>query len=203
MRNQQKSHTMFDRKSLEQVEDLITILRIETAGRFIRQKKSGSVDQSPGNGNTLAFPATQGIGQMIRTLGKTNGIDQPLNFFQSFFFLHPDQLGGKLGVLKRSQSGQQVKGLKDIANGFPSQLLQFVPVQITKQTTGYSNLARINLLDSTYAIEQGRFPLPLGPIKATRSPDFNSRSTPRSTETPPKDLVTDESFRKSLGTQFH
>ena len=38
------------------------------------------------------------------------------------------------------------------------------------------------------------FPLPLGPIKATRSPDFNSRSTPRSTETSPKDLVTDESF---------
>ena len=106
MGNQQKSHTMFARQSLEQFEDLITILRIETAGRFIRQKKSGSMNQSPGNGNTLAFPAAQGIGQMSRTLGKANGIDQPLNFFQSFFFLHPDQLSGKLDVLKRSQGGQ-------------------------------------------------------------------------------------------------
>ena len=95
---------MFDRKSLEQVEDLITILRIETAGRFIRQKKSGSVDQSTGNGNPLAFPAAQGIGQMIRAFGKTNGIDQPLNFFR-VVLLSPSRSIGRETRRSQTQSG--------------------------------------------------------------------------------------------------
>ena len=62
MRDQEERDPMFNGKGLEQFQDLVSVFRIQTARRFIRQKKSRSVDQGPGKGDPLAFTTTQGIG---------------------------------------------------------------------------------------------------------------------------------------------
>jgi len=147
-------------QGMEQFHDFLARLRIEVAGRFIRQDQHRIIDESPGNCHTLLLTAGEFPGQVM------DAFSQP-DYFQCFAsMLFPFFLTGFLvtaidhrkdDVMESGGAGQQVVGLEDKPDLVVADQGLLRPIQVADILTIQDILATGGMVEAAHDVHHGAF----------------------------------------------
>src|SRR5207302_3914920 len=104
----------------EQVEDLLSAVRIEGAGRLVRQKQDGPVDERPSDGDALPLPSAEARGEAIRLLLDPQLSEKLASSSQRIASRHPGKLGGNQHIVEGGQVVEKIEELENQADPGPT-----------------------------------------------------------------------------------
>ena len=111
MRDDHDRHTLFPAGILQELQDLLARHVVERARRLVAQKELGVLRQRAGDRHALLLAAGELTGEVVRTLGKANLIQNRRRVERILA-----DLRGKLHVFKCREVAHQIVELKDKAD---------------------------------------------------------------------------------------
>src|SRR5712691_3692938 len=103
-------------EATEQVEDLLPGLRVEFAGRLVRQEERRIVREGDPDGDPLLLAAAQFVGAVARPLRHAHELEELLPTFRPDRGALPCQPQRQFDVLLRRERGDEVEELEDEAD---------------------------------------------------------------------------------------
>jgi hypothetical protein len=101
---------------LEDVEDLLGRVRVEVAGRLVREDQVGRVDERAGDCDALLLPTRQLVRAVLGARRQADELERGLRALAAFTGTHPGVQHRQLDVRPRRHARDQVERLEDEAD---------------------------------------------------------------------------------------
>ncbi len=129
-------------EATEQVEDLLSSLRVELPGWLVRQEERRVIREGHSDGDPLLLAAAQLVGAVARTLRHAHELEQLLPAFRTDRGALPREPQRQFHVFFRGERGDEVEELKDEADLRESILDEISIREIDQIGTIYLDSAR-------------------------------------------------------------
>jgi len=146
-----------------QLQDVGARMRIEIAGRLVREKHGGIHRESAGDGAALAFTAGQFVRQVVEAVREANRVQQLARAIVDLLLRPAAQMQRNGNILDRSEGRKEIEKLKNEADLIAAQTSELVVREAAEPRAVHFNLAGRRRIQAADEIQQRRLAGARGP----------------------------------------